>query len=631
MRRTKGELYRCCAVGHALTLYHSHVHDDAFALVKRLLAETSEKAATLQGIDPSSSRAVLSAYEDPDAFLDDVPDGLAESDEQENPEEAAAEEQLKAFAERLESFVDADGDVEGALFDDEMGSDDEEDALAQAKARVAGMSAVEREEASRTLVPALQEAEWGARNNEDVKRAAQEARKAADAMHVDAQGTEPQSQPAAPPPAPASSAPVEASIDAYEPPEEELSLPEANAAAQKAARAAMEKASSRLTANKVRYDGASDSEESVDSEILRAGETAEERRERARWLDMEDEEEDEKEGDDEDLGDPNMEDELAGFLEFTRKSLGLSEEQYEAILTERRGRGAFVPGASASQSGKAASKTAVPDTANEATPKGKKKAQTRFDLHDPAVMESLPASRVAKRAAGSPAPSQPTPAPGERGGTPKPLPASAAAAGSKPKLTSSSAPRTSASERAAAGARAEAVAQEAERRAALRQSSQASGRVPNAELNSFEKVMAALDAELASHKLGARSPPPTAGAAASWAGPQAKPTLPRPPAPQPPRRARGEHDDDGDARMGSSDEDESDEELSAQDAELLAKLSGSGLPVSLQALSGEGGEQAQKEMLQNLLMSFKGQGAAPGPVGNLAGRLGTRLPSDLDR
>jgi hypothetical protein len=625
-------------VQHALTPCRSHVNDDAFALVKRLLAETSEQAATLQGIDPSSSRAVLSAYEDPDGFLDDEPDGLAEQDgEQENPEEAAAEEQLKAFAERLESFVDADGDVDGALFDDEMGSDDEEDALAQAKARVAGMSAVEREEASRKLVPALQENEWGARNNEDVKRAAQEARKAADAMNVDDQRAAPHAPaPVNDPSAQASSAPAQATsasaqapMETYEPPED-LSLPEANAAAQKAARAAMEKASSRLTATKVRYDGASDSEESVDSEILRAGETAEERRERARWLDMEEEEQDDKEGDDEELGDPNMEDELAGFLEFTRKSLGLSDEQYEAILSERRGRGAFVPNASTS-SQKAASNTPAADTTDEATLKGKKKAPTRFDLHDPAVMESLPASRVAKRAAGSPAPSQPTPAPGERGGTPKPLPASAAAASSKSKLTSSSAPRTSASERAAAGARAEAVAQEAERRAALRQSSEASGRAPNAELNSFEKVMAALDAELANHKLGARPSAPSAGAAASWAGPQAKPTLPPPPAPQPPRRARFE-DDDGDARIGGSDDEESDdEELSAQDAELLAKLSGSGLPASLQALSGEGGEQAQREMLQNLLMSFKGQGAAPGPVGNLAGRLGTRLPSDLDR
>ena len=89
-----------CAVQHALTLFRSHVNDDAFALVKRLLAETSEQAATLQGIDPSSSRAVLSAYEDPDGFLDDEPGRLAEQDgEQENPEEAAAEEQEEAGVE----------------------------------------------------------------------------------------------------------------------------------------------------------------------------------------------------------------------------------------------------------------------------------------------------------------------------------------------------------------------------------------------------------------------------------------------------------------------------------------------------------------------------------------------------
>ncbi|KAM0755174.1 SGT1-domain-containing protein [Meredithblackwellia eburnea MCA 4105] len=85
----------------------------------------------------------------------------------------------------------------------------------------------------------------------------------------------------------------------------------------------------KLTQNS--YDGASDSSSSDD-----------EKPEGEEGLNEESDDEDapavEEEGDEMDMGE-----EMDEFLTFATETLGLSKEQYEGILSERRGRGAFVP------------------------------------------------------------------------------------------------------------------------------------------------------------------------------------------------------------------------------------------------------------------------------------------------
>lgn len=260
-------------------------------------------APLIPHFDPSIAARILDLQEDPDGFMYDLPGQMkaaankddarngVEADDQETEEEKVAMGQVNAFAKKLQSFVDGRGDVEGAIFEDEEEVDSEDDSEG-GETKLDDSTPQERAKAMEKLIPSLSQAEWGARTQ---------------------------------------NAPV-------------IEDDSASVVKTKAATG---------FSRKMRYDGASDSEESVDGEILRAGDTDEDRRNRAKWLDMEKELDDdehhraqivqegrEDEGqDDVDFG----QDELLSFIEFTRKELGLSEEQYEDILTKRRARGACVP------------------------------------------------------------------------------------------------------------------------------------------------------------------------------------------------------------------------------------------------------------------------------------------------
>lgn len=93
-----------------------------------------------------------------------------------------------------------------------------------------------------------------------------------------------------------------------------------------------------------RYDGASDS----DDEELEEETSPEVRRQRAREFDIEPDQVNAPlgEGEWEDIGEPKLDDEeteVGNLLEFARISLGLTQEQYGAILAERESKGKFVP------------------------------------------------------------------------------------------------------------------------------------------------------------------------------------------------------------------------------------------------------------------------------------------------
>lgn len=114
--------------------------------------------------------------------------------------------------------------------------------------------------------------------------------------------------------------------------------------------------------NRERYNGASDSdEEELEQEL-----SPEIRKQRAAEYGIEpDEPAMEVEGGWEDVAEPEMGDEeteVGNLLEFARISLGLTKEQYEGILEERRGKGKFVP-ASGSTPTKPTREKAAPQAA----------------------------------------------------------------------------------------------------------------------------------------------------------------------------------------------------------------------------------------------------------------------------
>ncbi len=73
---------------------------------------------------------------------------------------------------------------------------------------------------------------------------------------------------------------------------------------------------------------------------------------------------------------------------------------------------------------------------------------------------------------------------------------------------------------------------------------------------------------------------------------------------------------------------DSDEELSAQDQELISKLISSGTNLSELAASDDS-PMIQLNTIKSFLESYKAQGGSAGPVSNLAGRMNVgTLPQD---
>jgi hypothetical protein len=158
---------------------------------------------------------------------------------------------------------------------------------------------------------------------------------------------------------------------------------------------------------------------------------------------------------------------------------------------------------------------------------------------------------------------------------------------------------------------------------------------PNLELNSFDTVMAAMDAELARAKgQTSQTSKPTERPATATPAPKPVPrkttissrpvpdAQPKAPLPRLPTEA------DLDAM--------SEEDLIAMDRELRAALKGAGIededgdddydldpdvdPEEVKGLDGEG--KMEYRMMKDLLESYKSQAGESGVVGNLFGRLG---------
>lgn len=229
-------------------------------------------------------------------------------------EEMVTEEQtnkLQDFAAKVQKFVEGEGDVEGARFEDEAFSDDEDDAddadeeddenFSDEKFSddedepVADEAA--RQEAMAKLVPALSEAEYGQMpasfNTQRVSKVTIETETVEETDPAISQFSA--SEPALEITSPARTRSIRPPI-----------LP------------------------RDKYEGVDSDDESSSSDPLAGG----------------DEEDIESEEDrPQVVGDVevDMDEEEAEFLEFSRQALGISDQQWGDIIQDRKGRGAFVP------------------------------------------------------------------------------------------------------------------------------------------------------------------------------------------------------------------------------------------------------------------------------------------------
>jgi hypothetical protein len=399
---------------------------------------------------------------------------------------------LQDLAAKVQKFVEGEGDVEGARFEDEAFSDDEDDADDADEEDEENFSdekfsdsdneddpftdEAARQEAMAKLVPALSEAEYGQMpasfNTQRVSRATIETETIEETDPAITQFSA--SEPALEITSPARTRSIRPPI---------------------------------LLRDK--YEGVDSDDESSSSDPLAGG----------------DEEDIESEEDrPQVVGDVevDMDEEEAEFLEFSRQALGISDQQWGDIIKDRKGRGAFVP-------------TSI--TAENTSSTSTRSSNDKFDSSTP-------------------------PAQGRQ-----PLP------GPRPNI--------------------------------------------NPNLDSFEAVMQAMDAELNQSRQTALK---------KKRGKGKVPTLPT-----------GDSEIPGQGNYKSKskliDEDgEEDLDIEAQmEAELKAMLEYGGGDMDMEEPdSGEEEAPMDYNLIKNFLESFKSQSGLSGPVGNLAGRLqpGWTFPRD---
>ncbi|KAG9047970.1 hypothetical protein FS837_001042 [Tulasnella sp. UAMH 9824] len=253
--------------------------------------------------------------------------------------------------------------------------------------------------------------------------------------------------------------------------------------------------------------------------------------------------------------DINMEEEEEEFLKFSRDALGISEEQWADILNERKGRGAFVPSYKASAPSRPApAPQQAPPALSSTLEAGLKKKTNKF-------LSAIAADEQPHSPASTP-PSAQSESFRERRTKPSPT-----------------GPR-------------------------------------NPDLDSFEAVMEAMDAELQKSRQARQTAKQRAKASTS-------------PPPGVPARDKGK----GKGKVVDEDDQPSNDEDEDVDAQMDAELR-----AALRSADGDeedNGSEVEEagldyNLMKNFLESFRSQAGLSGPVSNLAGRLepGWTLPRD---
>ncbi|ORY34285.1 SGT1 protein-domain-containing protein [Naematelia encephala] len=485
--------------------------------------------ASASAISAGDLAASENVTEDSESWLEVSPDELdsmmMRASGQAGPSSTQVEEkgergpELSDLAKKVEEFVGGQGDLEGARFADELSDEDMDDDDDEEDETIAAdewekLSPEEKAERMSKLVPALPDSEWGRKTQEPpVTTEPPNPTRDKPIQPVDA-------RPVMRPPIFAKQE-YDGVVSDSDDSEDEADLPAPGTLGRKIAQ--MRWAD---TAPRIEEIDDEEEEQSQRSKRFGLGDDIDEAMHQRVW--GEDDAPTVVEGEGE--MDVDMGDEEEEFLKFSREALGISDEQWEGILSSRRDRGAFVP-------------TSKP-TAN------------RDD-----IASALDGSEAAKRSNGRP-----------------------------PKRESATTKATEAQPTPEQGGK-------------------------NMELDSFEKVMRAMDAELAKVKKDqAPAPQPTTNDKAkskskskvSFADPL--PSLPT------------EQDL----------EDMTEDDLRAMDRELRAALKGAGVDdddldgeldvEEAQALQGD--DRREYAMMRDFLESVRSQGGQSGVVGNLFGRLG---------
>ncbi|KAE8213993.1 hypothetical protein CF327_g2564 [Tilletia walkeri] len=304
-------------------------------------------------------------------------------------------------------------------------------------------------------------------------------------------------------------------------------------------------------------------------------------------------------------GEGPQEDEMSNFLDFTRKELGIDDALWDRIQADRRRDGRFLPATNAGGQKKAEELAATKKKKKEEK-SGSKVADgkaVRFDGFARGFLNKKPAPASASASAKMRSSTR------SDASVPVGAPSASAPVKAEPRKKTSLWTAVDSDDDDAEGDESEAP----------QGSGKGKGKASVAGVNNdddddddgFYTLMDQMDAELAKAKANKVN----GNGKGKGKVPKSASRTDRAPATE-----QMDLDDD---------EDDFDEELDAQDAELLQKLlsaqGGGGLGI------GGGGGALGPDMLANFLESFKAQGSGPGPVSNLAGRLGVgRLPRDED-
>ncbi|KAF8168261.1 SGT1 protein-domain-containing protein [Crassisporium funariophilum] len=227
-------------------------------------------------------------------------DSLSNTESAEDRLASEQAKQLKDLAAKVEVFVEGEGDLGGAMFDDEEFSDepfsdDEETVESESDIQDEAAESTAKQAAIDKLIPALEPSDYGKMPASYYKNSQRvtPATVADDAMDDDS------SQP---------NAHEQQSFKAG-------TIPESNAQLNPARTPIIPRD---------KYDGV-DSDDETDEEEVEDDESEEDRPQFVGDIEIDMEEEEEE------------------FLEFSRQTLGISDEQWEAIVNDRKGRGAFLP------------------------------------------------------------------------------------------------------------------------------------------------------------------------------------------------------------------------------------------------------------------------------------------------
>ncbi|GAC73625.1 MADS box transcription factor [Moesziomyces antarcticus T-34] len=325
--------------------------------VDRILSGSDSSIPAVQSYPPEAALRELRRQEDDDAWLHlspgDVESILAAKSgpNQEAPravDEQDAFQRLGAFNKKMAAFLETKSDVRGAVFedeaeamldDDELLFEDEDEEEQERRIRVQVSQRLERdgEEAKRKmlerLLPRMSDTEWLRPTCSSTAKGNAGFVDSIDALFASR----------APPPVAREGTVVAGN---------HLSAAEGELRRRLASQYMRDTSALLSSQGHEHIDGADESDGEIEEEV-----EPEVRRQRAQEYDTDPDVPDFAESDVQDGPEAwDEETEVGNMLEFARISLGLSKEQYEEILSDRKQRGKFVP----FQSG--AAKTSAPQT-----------------------------------------------------------------------------------------------------------------------------------------------------------------------------------------------------------------------------------------------------------------------------